>query len=791
MTRTQLRDACRARGADVIRAELDFHGIHIGKDKKFPMRPERTPSAQILDQGFVDHGSGERGDCFHFIAYMREKSIKNDFPAIAEIARQHLGLPEPEEPRKGKDKPIPDVGPNMTVLQLEERYGLPWSAFEAAGCKIETQWFSDIKAEARAIVYPITVPGGGTTEKWKSLCSRLDTGKRLIGGVKSHFSKGTFGDPRTATGKLLVLVGGEEKRLAALAAGFECVSHPCGEKLSPEIAEWITSGSPEEILVAFDNDGAGEKGTKRAIEVLMALGRCRVSRVHWLHGEKSGADLNDIFIRDGASGVATFLRSSAPSTPETVIDANVEFTDEGRARLFAKQHAGQLLYRLESGEWMHYVANRWVVDVRELEAERRAVQSAQSLFEVAAKESGERAAAIGRFATLGLAQKAVSITVDAARRQPGMAAKTETFDADHWLFNCQNGTIDLRTGKLRPHDPRDLITKASPVRYDPHADCPEFKRFLHQVMQGKTDVVDFLQRSFGYAMTGDTAEHYMWVFHGAGSNGKSTLLKAIMAVMGDGHYAATVQAKTIMPEEGIRESAAAPRPDLCALQGVRLGWVDEPDEGGKIKTATIKSVVAGEPKQVRQLHGRAFTLQPIIKLFLATNHRPNIVETTDGIWRRLLLVPFAAKFYKPWMEDVPKGATVADEKFDEKLQREYSGILTWLVQGCMIWQKEKINPPASVAAATRAMRADADRLAPFLATHCVLEPSAKEEAGKLFDAYFKFCKAAGEEPLTQTKFGTMLSERGIEKSKSGTVKRVGIRLLEAPQQTTADEYWDR
>lgn len=797
MTFEQVKAAILARGAEVIKAELAFWSIPIDRDDKFRLRDhDNTPSGHIHENGFTDFGDDRlKGDCFHFLAITRHKDVKSDFVDLFDIARGYLSLPSPSpnghapDPPPKKEKPPIQWGPPMSDADILARYGVPWSAYEALGCKKAPRAFSINKkyVELDSIVHPITLPDGRVVEKSRSLCFNVETKKRFNTGTKGEFSKGAFGDPRQAKGAPMVVVGGEDKRVAAEFCGRFAVSVPCGESgIGPDMAAWLLAGEPSEVIVALD---AGERGARAAVSNLLAAGAKRVRLVKW-GSAPAGTDLNDVLKNSSAQGVRNLLDAAEDCTPETVMNANVEFTDEGRGIRFAKAHKGTILWHVEHEAWMQYTGTHWTTEGAELEAQRRAVATAKSLFDEASKAEPDRAARIARFAADSLSQKYVKIAMEAAKRQPGMSYSASQFDADHMLFNCANGTIDLRTGRCRPHNPRDLITKISRIRYDASEKCPAFLQFMHQIMCGRADMVEFLQRSLGYSMTGSMAEQCMWIFYGAGSNGKSVLLRVIMDIFGDMQYAASINRATIVPDDDSRGlSAGSARPDLCALVGTRFGWVDEPKGNGKIDSGMVKAATAGDPMQIRQLHGRCFTHYPTTKMYLASNHKPKVKDTDDGFWRRIRLVPFDAKFHDPENGPAPSGVPLADKKLPATLASEYSGILNWLIEGCLLWQASGLKTPKDVIQATRDYREASDPLANFIATKCSTNSKDIETVATLYAAYELHCGETGEDPMPANEFGKKLGDRGFE---AKTVKnqrcRCGIRLADKPPVSEAADF---
>ena len=219
-----------------------------------------------------------------------------------------------------------------------------------------------------------------------------------------------------------------------------------------------------------------------------------------------------------------------------------------------------------------------------------------------------------------------------AQSEAGIAVNIKDLDANSYLFNCTDATIDLKTGKVLTHAKEHLITKISGINYIPDATCPLWINFLNKIMNGNSEMIEFLQRTVGYSLTGDASEQCMFILQGNGANGKSTFIETLKSLFGD--YAKVADPRTFLVNQsnGIRN-------DLARLCGVRFVSSSEADEGSKLSESIIKQFTGSDTIAARFLHKEFFEFQPVCKIFLATNYKP-IINGEYAIWRRIRLIPF-------------------------------------------------------------------------------------------------------------------------------------------------------
>lgn len=433
-------------------------------------------------------------------------------------------------------------------------------------------------------------------------------------------------------------------------------------------------------------------------------------------------------------------------------------TDLGNAERFVAQHGEIARYSVPWSKWLIWDGTRWELDGK-LRVMQLAKQTARSILDEAIDETDkEQRTKILKhaFATEGERRLAAMVTL----ARSFLPVTPETLDAQPWLLNTDSGTVDLKTGELRPHDRGDLLTKIAPVTYDPDARCPRFLAFLDRIMEGKTDAITFLQRAIGYSLTGSTVERIILILYGEGKNGKSTLLEVIRALLGD--YARRTPTETLL----VNRHQNVPN-DVARLQGIRFVSASEAEEGQRLAEAKVKDLTGGDTVTARFFYGEFFDFAPTFKLWLSTNHKPVVRGTDHAIWDRIKLVPFLVRI--PQEEQ--------DPHLKEALIAEGPGILQWAIQGCLDWQRDGLGEPESVRQATAAYRSEMDVIGAFLGDRCELGRALSVTAKDLYAAYTKWCDETGEKPLTQTAIGRRLTERGLDQARDMSSRMwIGISL---------------
>jgi len=335
-----------------------------------------------------------------------------------------------------------------------------------------------------------------------------------------------------------------------------------------------------------------------------------------------------------------------------------------------------------------------------------------------------------------------------AQSEPGIPITQKQFDCDLWLLNCQNGTINLRTGILRRHERADYITKMVSVKYVPDAQSVLWDNFLRRALPDD-EVRAFVQRAAGYSLTGDVGEEVLFFLYGPPATGKTTFLRAIEGCLGD--YAATTDFETLI----VNKNRNGPRNDIARLAGRRFVSSVEVEDGRRLAESLINQLTGGEIVTARFMYQESFEFIPQFKLWLAANNQPRISGIDGAIWRRILQIPFDIQ--------IPKEERDHQLKIRLHKPQETAAILNWLIEGCLAWQREGLSPPKAVLAATEDYRTTMDPLEEFITDYCLISPEMRVKNTDIWNAYQRWCASVGEKyPLGHKKFSQALFARGFD-----------------------------
>lgn len=441
-------------------------------------------------------------------------------------------------------------------------------------------------------------------------------------------------------------------------------------------------------------------------------------------------------------------------------------SDLGNARRFVTQHSDDVRAVLAwRSPWIVFDGMRWAPD-KEGHVERAAKQTVRHIYSEATRAADDdQREQLLRHALISESAARIRGMLELARTEPELNTSPKDLDANPWLFNVQNGTINLKNGVLTAHNREQLLTRLAPVEYDPEAPAPRWTQFLHQIMDGDEELVGFLQRAVGYALTGDIREQCLFFCYGQGSNGKSTFLETLRILFGD--YGQQSDFSTFLSNR-----SDGPRNDLARMQGARLITASEADGERGFDTRVVKLLTGDDTIVARRLYEEHFEFKPQHKLFLAANHRPVVKEQTPGFWRRMRLIPFTVSF-----SDAQR-----DKRLPRKLEKELSGILNWAIAGCQSWRAHGLGVPKAVQRATNSYREENDTLGEFISQRCALVSDAWTPTPVLYRTFIEWwadTRGQRSQPISLGWFGRLLSEHPqLKQSKRKQVRGwAGITVM--------------
>ena len=573
------------------------------------------------------------------------------------------------------------------------------------------------------------------------------------------------------SGMTIFIVEGEKDADALAALGLIATTNPGGAgKWKTSYADTLASAA---VCILPDNDTPGRE---HADQVAAALaGKCSSVKALALPGLPAKGDVTDWLAAGGGPEELVRLADAAPAwtpkAPETPVAASNVIhlappfeeaisaalpipasdinayppTDSGNGELFAALYGNRVKHQKRGADRI-FESHVWR-EPRDGEMDQLAKELARhrALAACMAPDQNHRRA-LANWAIKSEHQAGKNNTLAAARATPPIADDDQPWDEDNDLCGAPNGIINLRDGTIRPGRPEDKITRAVTIPFDPAISCPRWTRFLDEVFEGDNALIDFMQRSIGYSLTGHTREQCLWVLYGIGGNGKSTLINTLRRILGP------YQIKTAFSTFELSRISGGEKasPDIAAIEGVRLVVASEANEGIRLDAAKIKELTGGDAVTSRHLREEYFTFIPKCKIWLMVNNKPVVKDDSRGFWRRVRLVPFNRNF-DPHQEPTLEATLIS----------EAPGILAWAIRGAVAWHDHGLaNPPACVMSATADYQTESDALADWK-RECCIERKGDCIAGR--DAYASYTawaekeKLSPREILSKLNFGRKLS----------------------------------
>lgn len=437
------------------------------------------------------------------------------------------------------------------------------------------------------------------------------------------------------------------------------------------------------------------------------------------------------------------------------------YDDTGNAARFTDSFKEIVRYSYVRKNWYFYNGKTWVLDqegkVKNLVDEILVKMKKEPVF---VPDDGDEEAA----------KKALQKHIKYSRGSNGktnmlkesqhlLPINPESFDRDKHLLNAQNGYLDLSSGHLHDHDKDKFFTKIASIEYTDKIDYPLWLDFLNQIFDGNQDLINYMQRAIGYSLSGSTEEQMMFILHGNGRNGKSVFLDIITEMLGN--YTTNIQPQSIMVKQQTNNAS----PDIAKLAGARLVTTTEPNDGMRFDEGLIKQLTGGDRVTARFLHENEFEFTPQFKLWMATNHKPIIRGTDDGIWRRMAIIPFTVQ--------IP--AHKVDKNLKYKLRREMTAILNWAVEGYQEWKRIGLNEPQVIKNQRQTYRTEMDAVELFIEECCYRKSGEREKAKDLYRAYREWANENNQYSMNSTKFGKEMNNK-FQKIRSNGSWYVGVKL---------------
>ena len=464
----------------------------------------------------------------------------------------------------------------------------------------------------------------------------------------------------------------------------------------------------------------------------------------------------------GRANGARELKRIYEKAEASVQISDVDLTEDGIALAFTRQHADELRYCHDTGAWFQYEAARWRQDQTKLAYS----WARQTCRVIAASAAENKRATLAKAATAGAVERF-------AQADPALAVTAKIWDADPFLLGTPAGTVDLRTAVMHPGNPADYITKQTAVSpaETPHA--PLWDAFLLEATDGDTELIRFLRQWFGYCLTGDTREHALLFGFGPGGNGKSVLLNTVAGIMGD--YCRQAAMETFTASSGDKHPT-----DLAMLRGARMVCASETEEGRAWAETRIKALTGGDVIAARFMRQDFFEYRPQFKLVVIGNHKPVLRNVDEAARRRFNVVPFVHTPTKP------------DRDLEAKLRAEWPGILRWMIEGCLDWQKHGLVRPKVVKDATAEYFEAQDFFARWLNECAKLAPTLESKPAILLASFRDWCAANGEPMTDNTKMRGMIERTaGLKYVKTNGTRYVrGIGLNPPTSTLERGQYTD-
>lgn len=558
-----------------------------------------------------------------------------------------------------------------------------------------------------------------------------------------------------ADGRTIYVCEGEKDADNLCALGLTATTNPMGAcKWRKQYTECLRGA---DVVVLPDHDEPGEAHGQQVATALHGV----ADRVRVLHlpDLPAGGDVSDWLDRGGTiedlqalvdeceaytppATTATVTTDAAALTDE-VLSALRDPTDSGNAALLVALHGHDLRFDHQRQRWLVWQGHWWADD-GDGEVLRRAHDAARfrykMIWDIFAAEEGLKGAVKAALKAKEHYKLTAALAIAKVLRP---VADASPWDVHPHLLGVENGVIDLRSGDLSAGDRDQRITQHIPVSFDPAAECPRWERFIQEIADDRDDLAEYMRLAIGYSFTAETREQCLFVAHGRGATGKSTLTAALLSLAGPYGRAASFEAFADPP--GHLES-------LAVLAGRRIVTAGETRENTGLNEQRLKSLSHGNDTLAAAFkHGHEFTFTPVCKLWLCLNHKPRVNDDSTGFWRSVRLLPFDRVF-----------DPAAEPDLADTLAAERAGILTWVVRAARDWYAHGLQAVASVQTATAAWERQENPLLDWVEAALVLGDDCETATGDLWSSYCRWAESenlSDKERLTRRSFANRLTLR--------------------------------
>jgi len=574
-----------------------------------------------------------------------------------------------------------------------------------------------------------------------------------------------------ADGRTIYVCEGEKDTDRLRSLGLCATTNPMGAgKWRPQYTECLCGA---DIVILPDNDAPGMKHAEQVARSLHGVAdRVRVLLLpelpekgdvsDWLDAGGTIEDLQALADNCEAytpPATAATVTTDAAALTDEVLSALRDPTDSGNAALLVALHGDDLRFDHQRQRWLVWQGHWWADD-GDGEVLRRAHDAARfryrMIWDLFAEEEGLKGAVKAALKAKEHYKLTAALAIAKVLRP---VADASPWDVHPHLLGVENGVVDLRTGDLSAGDRDQRITQHIPVSFDPAAECPRWERFIREIADDRDDLAEYMRLAIGYSVTGETREQCLFVAHGRGATGKSTLTAALLSLAGPYGRAASFEAFADPP--GHLES-------LAVLAGRRIVTAGETRENTRLNEQRLKSLSHGNDTLAAAFkHGHEFTFTPVCKLWLCLNHKPRVNDDSTGFWRSVRLLPFDRVF-----------DPAAEPDLADTLAAERAGILAWVVRAACDWYAHGLQAVASVQTATAAWERQENPLLDWVEAALVLGDDCETSTGDLWSSYCRWAEGenlSDKERLTRRSFANRLTLRFGESTpvrRSGKLVRV-------------------